>query len=294
MSWYTGLEHIVREGEVLAAYSWLRIGGPAQYFAEPTNKDELAEIVRRCRQHELPVRILGGGSNLLIADQGVRGTVIYLNAPAFGEISVQGTSLKAGGGAKLGHVVATAAREGLSGLSAFVGIPGSVGGALRGNCSGHGAAIGQWTEHVSMMTHEGTIRTRQRDDLRFGHGESNLDELVILEAVFRLEKQSPAEVTRQMQKLWILKRASQPTGENGCGRIFADERGWIASELIEQAGLKTASEGGAWISELNANYVEVRSGATCQDVLRLIERVRSSVSENLGIELDCDLDVWLD
>src|SRR5438067_2378697 len=137
MSLSTGFEHIVRAQEVLAPYTWLRLGGAAQYFAEPTTAEELAALVRRCREAGLPVRVLGGGSNVLLRDEGVPGMVIALGAAAFGRIAVAGRKLTAGGGAKLGHVISSAVREGLSGLETLVGIPGTIGGALHTNAGTH-------------------------------------------------------------------------------------------------------------------------------------------------------------
>ena len=118
MGVFAGLEHIVRENEPIAHFTWLRLGGPARYFAEPTSVEELKSLVTRCRDANLPVRILGGGSNVLIRDEGVAGLVVHLAAPAFGAISVQGKTVTAGGGAKLSHVISTSVREGLVGIGA--------------------------------------------------------------------------------------------------------------------------------------------------------------------------------
>ena len=259
MAW-NGLEHIIRQQETLAPYTWFRLGGPADYFAEPTSRTELTELVRRCRQEEIPVRMLGAGSRVLISDEGVRGMVVHLSAPAFGEIEVEGTQVRSGGGARLSHVVSTAVREGLAGLESLVGIPGTVAGALRGNADSHGNAIGQWTDQVTVMTDSGEIVDRDRDDLRFSYGESNLDELVILQAVFALEPSDARDLTRRMQKLWIVKRATQPSGELGTGRIFKDPQGVSAAELVEQVGLGGHQVGGARLSDASANFIEITPG----------------------------------
>ena len=123
----TGLEHIVRENEPLAPYTWFRLGGAAQFFAEPTTVEELAAVVQRSHREGLPVRVLGGGSKVLVRDEGVSGVVVSLSAAAFGQIRVAGSSIIAGGGAKLGHVISTAVREGLAGIEMLVGIPGTLG-----------------------------------------------------------------------------------------------------------------------------------------------------------------------
>ena len=181
MSVFGGLDHIVREQEPLAPYTWFRLGGAADYFAEPTNREELIELVRIARQQDLPIRLLGGGSAILVPDQGVPGLVIHLSAPTFGDVKVDQSRLTAGAGAKLGNVISTAVREGLAGLESLVGIPGTIAGALKGNADSHGSSIGQWTDRVTVMTHDGEIKTRDRDALRFSYRESNLDDLAILE-----------------------------------------------------------------------------------------------------------------
>jgi UDP-N-acetylmuramate dehydrogenase len=292
VTWLSGFEHIVRRDEPLAPYTWFRLGGAAEYFAEPTSQDELARLVQRCRDEQVSVRLLGGGSNILVVDEGVRGMVIHLSAPAFCDISVEGAIIAAGGGAKLSHVVATAAREGLAGLESLVGIPGTIGGALRGNASGHGASIGQWAREATVMTRGGELLRRQRDEMRFSYRQSSLDELVILGARFQLERQDSAELTRQMQRLWIVKRASEPTGDHGCGYIFGDPRGVAAAELIEQAGLKGMRVGAAEVSERNGNFIVARPGATARDVQQLIEQVRARVAEQLGVELHREIKIW--
>src|SRR6185436_12971141 len=194
----SGFEHITREQEPLAPYTWFRLGGKAQFFAEPTSVEELTGIVRQAAKEGLAVRILGGGSNLLVRDEGVSGLVIHLSAAAFGAIQVQGKRIIAGGGAKLGHVVSTAVREGLAGLEQLVGIPGTLGGALHTNAESHSAYIGQWTQSATVMTRKGDIVSRKRDELRFGYRDSSLDELVVLEATLELEKGDAAKLTKHM------------------------------------------------------------------------------------------------
>lgn len=292
MQVFEGLEHIVRSNEMLAPYTWLRLGGAAEYFAEPTTSEELQELVRRCHAAELPVRLLGGGSNLLVRDDGVPGLVIALSAPAFTEISVDHQTLLAGGGARLGHVVATAVREGLSGLESFAGIPGTVGGALKVNASAHGSDIGQWTHQVTVMSRLGAIQTYERSELRFSYRASNLDELAILRVGFQLESGDPRELTQRMQKLWIVKKAGQPLGSQNAAAAFANP-GWAsAGSLIEKSGLRGTRVGQAEISDRDANFVVANAGATAQDVIRLMELVKTQVYEQLGVELEQTLEIW--
>jgi UDP-N-acetylmuramate dehydrogenase len=292
MSAFAGLEHIVREQQLLAPYTWFRLGGPAEFFAEPTSVEELAELVRRCDEGKIPVRLLGSGSRVLVPDEGVSGLVIRLSAPAFTQINIDKLQLTVGGGAKLGHVISTTVREGLAGLEPLVGIPGTVAGALRGNADDHGVSIGQWTEGATVMSRDGQLVVKDRSQLQFSYGESNLDELVILKAKFALEAAPSAELTRRLQKLWIVKRASQPSGELGNGRIFKDPHGLRAAELIEQAGLRGHQISGARVSDASANFIEVEPGTRSQDVRELIDVMRTRVASALGVTLEMELEVW--
>lgn len=292
MPQFAGLEHIVRENEPLAPYTWFRLGGAAQFFAEPTTVEELAALVQRCHQEGLLVRVLGGGSNILVRDEGVAGLVVSLSAAAFGQIRVAGPSVIAGGGAKLGHVISTAVREGLAGLEMLVGIPGTVGGALRTNASAHGSDIGQHTARATVMTRQGEIVVRPREALRFGYRQSSLDELAILEAQLDLEPGDAAYLTKQMQQAWILKRAQQPLSDQATGMIFKSPGGVSAESLIKDARLDQARVGEAQICERNANFIVVGPRATSRDVLALIEQVRNGVAQRMGVELELALEVW--
>ncbi|MHC2070981.1 UDP-N-acetylmuramate dehydrogenase [Bremerella sp. T1] len=287
-----GFEHFVRTDESLAQYTSLNLGGSAEYFAEPTTVDELAAIVKRCREHDIPMRVLGGGSNLLVHDEGVPGLVILLNHPTFSGIEVDGNRMTAGGGAKLSHAVSTAVGNGLAGLEALAGIPGTIGGALHGNAGANGVDIGQRVVEAKVMTRSGEVLTRSAQDLQFTYRQSSLDELVILSAVFELESADSQDLTRRMQKFWIVQKASQPGGSDSVGYLFFDPPGMSASTLIEQSGLKGTKVGGAEICEEHANFVIANEDATANDVIRLAELVQSRVKEVTGMDLKCQLTTW--
>lgn len=292
MPWYDEFQDVVQRDVPLAPLTWLRIGGPAQFYAEPRDMDQLQHLVQRCTQEDLPVRLLGGGSNVLVRSEGLPGLVIRLTAPAFCEVRVQKNIVRSGGGAKLGHVVSLSAREGLAGLESLVGIPGTIGGALHGNAGSKAGDIGQWTRRATVMTRTGEIFQRTQEALHFAYRQSSLDELVILEGEFHLEEEDSAEITKRMQKLWIQKKASQPLAHQSAGCIFANPRGLSAGALIEQAGLKNTRIGGAQVSDRHANFIITDSTATSEDVLRLIELIRSRVLERLGVELETEIEVW--
>ncbi len=292
MSWIKGFESFVRADEPLAQHTWLRVGGKADFFAEPRTVDELAQLLRRAHENGLPVRLLGGGSNVLVTESGVRGVVIRLSDPSFAKIEVRGTRVTTGGGAQLGHVINTSVREGLGGLETLVGIPGTVGGALHSNAGSRSGDIGQWVIRATVMNRSGEISQRVDKEMVFAYRQSSLDDLAILEAELQLEQDSPAELTKRMQKQWIVTKAAQPMAGLPTGSVFKNPRGMSAGTLIDQLGLKGTRVGGAEVSDRHANFIITDKDATASDVLRLIELVRSRVADRLGIELELQLEVW--
>ena len=291
VSW-SGFEKVVRQGEPLAMHTWFQLGGPAEYFAEPENADQLIALIQRCLEEGVDVRLLGQGSNILVRDEGVPGMVIRLSSLEFCKIEVSGSRVTVGGGAVLGRLVTTAVHQGLAGLEMLVGIPGTVGGALHGNTGTRGGDIGQCTASATVITTSGEVIQRGRDDLVFGYRESSLDEPVVLEASFQLEQDDPRDVSRRMQKQWIMKKAAQPMGHQCAGCVFKNPRGTNAGELIEKAGLKGTRIGGAVVSDRHANFIIAEPDCTSQDVLRLIELVRSQVHDRLEERLELELEIW--
>ncbi|QEG35356.1 UDP-N-acetylmuramate dehydrogenase [Bythopirellula goksoeyrii] len=292
MTLVSGFEKIVRTSEPIAHRTWLKIGGPAAFFAEPSSVDQLAALVRRCREEEVPIRILGGGSNILVRDDGVPGMVLSLAKGDFAELSIRGNQLTAGGGAKLAHAISESVRAGLAGLEPLVGIPGSIGGALHGNSGSRAGDIGQWACRATVMTRAGELFQRDREDLVFAYRQSSLDELVILSADFLLEEDDPEQLTKRMQKQWIVKKAGQPLSHQNVASVFKNPRGMSAGMLIDQAGLKGTRVGAVEVSQRHANFIVAGEEATSQDVLRLIDTIRSRVAERLGVELETELEIW--
>jgi UDP-N-acetylmuramate dehydrogenase len=292
MSILTGLEHIIREQEPLAPFTWLRVGGAAQYFAEPTSRQELIDLVKRAHQEGLPLRILGGGSNLIVRDEGVKGIVVQLNAGAFSTIQHSGRKITAGGGAKLGHVISTAVREGLAGLEMLAGIPGTLGGALHTNVGTHGGDIGQTVASATVLTSQGEILVRKKQDLRFGYRSSSLDDLVILEAELELEPGDAAWLTKQMQQQWILKKSGQPLTDQNTVCVFKDAGGRSAASLIEEAGLKGERRGDVELCDKNPNFLIAGRKAKAAEALDLIAHLKQAVADRSGIDLELAIEIW--
>lgn len=287
-----GFRDIVKRDEPLAAHTYFGLGGPAEYFAAPRSVEELASLVSRCRQEGVAMHLLGGGSNLLVRDEGVRGVVIKLDAPAFSEVSVKGNLVDAGAGAALSHVITTSTKQELAGLEVLVGIPGTVGGSLRMNAGGRAGDIGQFTRQVTVMDWQGQVHARYRDELEFGYRETNLDDAIVLGGQFELEPDDPDAILKRMRKTWITKKASQPLSFQSAGCIFKNTRGLAAGLLIEQTGLKGTKVGGAEVSDRHANFIVANPGCTARDVLRLIDLVRSRVAERFGVELEMEIKIW--
>ncbi len=292
MSLLEQFSEITEVDQPLAPLTWMKTGGVAQYIVTPRNRDELLAVVIWCHENETPIHVLGGGSNVLVRDDGVSGVVLRLADSAFGSVEVDGTIVRAGATALLSHVISESVMAGLAGLESLVGIPGTIGGALRGNAGGKNGDIGQFVSAVTVLTAKGELFTRREDELSFTYRNSSLNELVILEGEFQLHEDSAEEITRRMKKLWIMKKATQPLASQSAGCIFRNPRGLSSGALIEQAGLKGTRVGGAEVSDRHANFIVTHPEATSADVLRLIDLIQSKVSEQFGVELELEIQVW--
>lgn len=292
MSSIEDFSDITRRDEPLAQHTWMKVGGPAQYFIEPRDPDELVSVVKCCQENSISVRIIGGGSNLLVRDEGVGGAVIRLDGDAHAVIEVDGNTIRCGSGALLSNLISSAVKAGLAGLENLVGIPGTVGGALHGNAGGRSGDIGQFVSSVKVLTATGEVFTRSRDELSFAYRFSSINELCILEANFEVPDGDADDITQRMRKLWIMKKASQPLSFQSAGCIFKNPRGLSAGDLIEQAGLKGTRIGGAEISDRHANFIVNDDNATSGDIQRLISLAQSKVSEQFGVDLEVEIEIW--
>jgi UDP-N-acetylmuramate dehydrogenase len=280
----------VQANAPLAPHTHLKLGGPAEALVQPRSVQELGAVVRRCADKKLPLRLLGNGCNILVKDEGVRGVVLRLKEPAFMQITIDGRRLRAGCGAALSALISHAARHGLAGLETLVGIPGTVGGALRQNGGERSGEIGQYIRRVDAVDSAGHVQTRDRDELAYGSGSD--EDPVLLTAEFELDAESADAIVKRMRKAWITRKQSQPFSFQAACRVFKNPRGLSAAGLIAQAGLAGTKVGGAEISERDANYIIAHPGATSRDVLRLIDLVRTRVLERFNAELELELSVW--
>ena len=283
---------ITRANEPLAPYTLLRVGGPAEAVVRPRSVAELRAVLARCVDAKLPVRVLGGGGNVLISDEGVAGVVLRLEAPPFTEITTDGRRVRAGCGATLTGLIAHAAHHGLAGLETLVGLPGTVGGALFLNAGDRSSEIGQYVRQVEVLDSRAAVQVRDHDDLRFTSAGSNLDDPVLLSADFELEPDVPDAIVKRLRKAWIQRKGTQPFSYQHAGRMFKNPPGLSAAGLVEQAGLVGTKVGGAHVDDRNANYVVAEPGATARDVRQLIDQVRDRVEERFHVELELAVSIW--
>lgn len=292
MSSLDAFSDILQRDKPLGPLTWMNLGGPAQFFIEPRDQTELQKVVVCCQENSIPIHVLGSGSNLLVRDEGVSGAVIRLTNPSFAELSVDGTTLRAGSGALLSQAISVSVGDGLAGLEVLAGIPGTIGGAIRGNAGGRSGEIAETCVSIKAMTAKGEVVERSGDGLSFGYRTSNITEPFILESLFELRADNPEEITNRMRKIWIMKKATQPLSDQSAGCIFKNPRGLSAGTLIDQAGLKGTRLGGAEISDRHANFVVTHDGCKSDDVLRLIDLTRSKISEQFGVDLELEIQVW--
>ncbi|MCA9133605.1 MAG: FAD-binding protein [Planctomycetales bacterium] len=292
MAFSKSLQHLLRENEPLAAYSWLKIGGPARYFAEPGTLEELQQLLAEAQKLSLPVRLLGGGSNILIREAGVDGLVVSLAAAKLSDIKINGPRMLAGGGAKLNHVISAGAAAGLAGLEHLAGIPGTLGGAVASNAGVTNDDIGSRVTRVKVVDRQGKAVERTRESLQFGFRRSNLDDVVIVEVELALEKLDPLEVTRRMQANWIVKRAAQPLGGLRTIQAFIEPDGTSLSEALDAAGMKDVADGEVALSPQYPGFLTVSGQATSEQVLALMERVAKAVEIRCGIQLQSQVKIW--
>lgn len=282
---------ILQRDEPLSRHTWLRVGGPAEYFFTPQDRDQLLAVVARCIEQEIPFRVIGSGSNILASDSGTPGAVIKVCDPVLSAVTIDGTTVVAEGGALLSRVVTESVRAGLAGPEALVGIPGTVAGAVIGNSGGRNGDIGKLVSSISVVASDGSIRERSGDELSFAYRSSSITDHVVLSVTLSLKQDDSDDLTTRMRRSWIMKRSTQPLADQSAGCIFRNPRGLSAGALIEQCGLKGLAVGQARISDRHANFIVTESGATSSDVEQLIQRVQAAVSEKFGVDLELEIRV---
>jgi len=281
----------VREGHPLASGTTFRIGGPARWLVEPDSPEQAADTLRAARECDIPLRLLGGGSNLLVRDTGVDGAVLRLNRLSSVAWGSDG-SATVEGGASLPRLVKEATRRGLSGLEGLTGVPGSVAGALVMNAGGRHGEIGPSVRWVDVVESDGTRRRLTRDEAGFRYRNSDLRGRIVLGARLELAPTDPVALAATYDDIMRDKKETQPLGRPNAGCIFKNPAGGKAGRLIDECGLKGARAGAARVSRKHANFIVNEGRATADDVLCLIDRIRAEVSARSGFSLELEILVW--
>jgi UDP-N-acetylmuramate dehydrogenase len=292
MSIFDGLEKVVQTNYPLAKHTWFGIGGAADYFIRPDSVEQLKDIINRCNENNMPIYVLGFGSNLLINDEGVKGAVIKLDSDEFKQTQLDGELLLAWAGADLGTLVRDCVRKGLSGLEALTGIPGSMGGAVRMNAGGSFGDIGTVVETVTLLDNFGNIFKKSKPELTFDYRQSNITAKFILNAQLKLTTTDPEQALKTIKEVWIYKKNTQPLEAKNAGCVFKNPRGVSAGALIDRAALKGLQVGGATVSEKHANFIVANKDCTCRDIVQLIEAVKERVKEEFEVDLELELEIW--
>lgn len=287
----SGLRGVMRTNERLARHTVWGIGGPAERFYEPADVEDLARFLSTLPEGE-PVFWLGLGSNLLVRDGGIAGTVIYTGS-GLGAVEPAGDdSIRAEAGAACPKVAKRCAQLGLAGAEFFAGIPGTLGGALAMNAGAFGGETWRVVNRVETVDRRGRIHHRQASEYRVGYRsvQGPEDEWFVA-AQLKLERDAPEAVNARVKALLKRRSDSQPMGYRSCGSVFRNPEGDFAARLIEASGLKGTRVGDAAVSEKHANFILNLGQATAADVERLIQRVAKRVRNDHGVELQREVHI---
>lgn len=276
------------QDEPMKKHTTFRIGGPADYYAEP-DMSRISKLIEMAKACDMPVTVIGNGSNLLVGDKGIRGLVIGIGK-GMSEITAQGNGhvITAGAGAILAAVAAKAAEASLSGLEFASGIPGSVGGAVVMNAGAYGGEIKDVLIDATVLTAEGELKTVTRDELDLSYRHSIVQEkgYIVLSARFRLTPKPKDEIKSYMAELRAKRVEKQPLEYPSAGSTFKRPEGYFAGKLIMDAGLRGYSVGDAQVSQKHCGFVVNKGEATAADVLTLIKDVQETVLKQFGVKLE--------
>ncbi|MFL2645876.1 MAG: UDP-N-acetylmuramate dehydrogenase [Dehalococcoidia bacterium] len=280
--------------ESLTKHTYMRTGGSALFFAEPKDSSELSQIIEWAYSKELPVKVIGGGSNLLVSDEGINGLVLSLKY-ACREMNFTGKQVTVGAGVMLPALSKAAAKENFGGLEFAIGIPGTVGGALCNNAGiADGQNFGALVEEITVLQ-KTTISKISKSELQFNYRSSNIkNHAIILSAILNLQFRKKIECELEMRKLLEHRQKTQPTSSRNAGSMFKNPTNQYAGALIEKSGCKGLSVGNASVSRLHANFIVHNGEASTEEIIQLMEMVSQKVFEYCGIQLEPEVEWWGD
>ena len=290
---WEALESGLRTDEIMKPHTSFRVGGPAQIYAEPSSTEEIVALISCAKELGIPFFLMGNGSNLVISDEGIDGLVIRLGEN-FSAIrseedpeNSEYTYIYASAGTLLTRLSSFAAKAGLTGLEFASGIPGSLGGAVFMNAGAYDHDMSEVLEKVIAISSSGEVETVGKEDLQLGYRSSRFmkEGGIVTEAVLRLKKGDPEQIFSQIKEYTEKRTKSQPLQYPSAGSMFKRPTGYYTGALIEQAGLKGFSVGGAQVSEKHAGFVINTGNATASDIDALVRKIQATIKEKNGVEL---------
>ena len=280
----------VRINEPMKNHTTFKIGGPAQYYVTPESVTQIQEVVSLCRDMNIPLHVIGNGSNILVGDDGVDGVVLAL-FNTFSDYEIKDNVITAQAGMSLIKLAVIALREGLTGLEFASGIPGSVGGAVYMNAGAYDGQMKDVVTSVTVLDEAGNIRILGRDELDMGYRTSAVAKhnMIVLQVIIELKAGDKEQIKDRMNQLSELRKQKQPLEYPSAGSTFKRPEGYFAGKLIADAGLKGYSIGGAAVSEKHAGFVVNMGGATAKDVVELTDYIKTRIIEQFGVTLELEI-----
>lgn len=277
----------------LAKYTTFHIGGPAECFISARSSEEVQMVLRFCKEYQVDLHVLGNGSNLLIDDRGITGIVLYIGR-RMQDIQVNGTEIIADAGARMALVSRAAAEASLTGLEFAFGIPGNIGGGVIMNAGAYGGELSQVVTKVEAFDKEGNLHVLEGDELCFGYRKSALKThgYIVSRVYLQCQPGDNDRIQALMADLGKRRRDKQPLEYPSAGSTFKRPEGYFAGKLIEDAGLKGYTIGGAQVSEKHAGFIINKEGASGKDVRSLIGYVKATVLDKFGVELEPEYVFW--
>jgi len=307
----------IKFGEPMAKHTTFKIGGPAEYFLEAQNTDDLKMLLKQANRYNIALSVIGSGSNILICDEGVGGIVLRLGGPCFSSMTFGATHLYAGSSVILSALINSAKNQGLTGLEFLSGIPATLGGALVMNAGisecgvrsaecGENKKLGTLTRYavhgtknigdlvvsVKVMDHNGHIQTLSKDTLKFSYRKSNLSKYIVLGATLKLRKADKREISNRIEAYLNLRKQKLDLSRPSAGCIFKNPKRQSAGRLIDLCGLKGKTVGNAYVSRKHANFIVNKGRARASDVLALMEIIKKRVKNKFNVSLKPEIRIW--
>ena len=277
--------------EPMSKHTSFKIGGPAEIFVKINNVEELKLIIKISKQAEVPITVVGNGSNLLVSDDGIRGIVLKIE---FDKIEIEESGkLKIGSGVKLAFLAQKCLKEKLEGFEFASGIPGTIGGAIRMNAGAHGSEMKDVVKKITCMTRDGKIQVISNEEAKFEYRNSifSQNDYIILEAEIQLRKGNPEEIRSKMDEYATYRKEKQPIEYPSAGSTFKRGNDFITAKLIDECGLKGYQIGGAQVSEKHAGFIINKGNATAEDVKQLMKYVEEQVYNKFGKKIEPEIEI---